>query len=46
MARRSALEFVLARERVPVLAALAATTALAWAYLVLMASGRGQDTRP
>jgi predicted metal-binding membrane protein len=39
MARRSALEFVLARERVPVLAALAATTALAWAYLVMMAGG-------
>ncbi len=37
--RRSALEFVLARDRIPVLAALAATTALAWAYLVLMAGG-------
>ena len=43
MARRSALEFVLARERVPVLAALAATTALAWAYLVMMAGGMHGD---
>ena len=39
MARRSVLELVLARERVTVLAALAATTALAWAYLVVMAGG-------
>ena len=43
MARRGVLEFVLARERVPVLAALAATTALAWAYLVVMAGGMHGD---
>ena len=37
--RRSALELVLARDRIPVLAAIAGMTALAWAYLVLMAGG-------
>ena len=37
--RRSALEAVLSRNRIPVLAALAGATALAWAYLVLMAGG-------
>ena len=39
MERRSVLGRALARERVPVLAALAAATALAWAYLVVMAGG-------
>jgi predicted metal-binding membrane protein len=37
--RRSALERVLARDRIPILAAIAGMTALAWAYLVLMAGG-------
>lgn len=37
--RRSAFEFVLARDRIPVLAALVCVTALAWGYLVLMAGG-------
>jgi predicted metal-binding membrane protein len=37
--RRSALEAFLARDRIPVLAALAAAAALAWAYLVLAAGG-------
>ncbi len=35
MGRRSALELILARDRIPVLAALVGMTALAWAYLVL-----------
>jgi predicted metal-binding membrane protein len=39
MDRRSALERVLARDRIPILAAIAGVTALAWAYLVLMADG-------
>jgi predicted metal-binding membrane protein len=43
MARRSVLELVLARERVPVLVALGGSTALAWAYLVAMAGGMHGD---
>jgi predicted metal-binding membrane protein len=39
MERRSAIEAVLARDRVPVLASILGVTALAWAYLVLTASG-------
>jgi predicted metal-binding membrane protein len=39
MERRSALERILSRERIPVLAALAGLTALSWAYLATMAGG-------
>lgn len=39
MEGRSALERVLSRERLPVLAALAGLTALSWAYLAAMAGG-------
>ena len=37
MQRRSALERVLSRDRIPVLAALAGLTGLSWAYLATMA---------
>ena len=43
MARRSVLELVLARERVPVLAALGGLTALSWVYLAVMAGGMHDD---
>jgi predicted metal-binding membrane protein len=39
MERRSALERILSRERIPVLAALAGLIGLSWAYLATMAGG-------
>ncbi len=41
--RRSAAERLLARDRIPVLAAILGVTALAWAYLVLIADGMHGD---